>query len=255
MARALLTITLALATAACNQTSGTGSATRPVQTINQQQVTTMKIRITIDGTVLTATLAENATSRDFLSLLPLTLTLKDYAATEKISDLPRRLSTDGAPASMDPHTGDITYYAPWGNLAICQWTIVFFGSEHPRTHVNFIRRHRRMQRIALRALAEPVCVVPGMFKVPNDRCRARRLLVEKPKRIGLVYAVTVLIRDDVKLIDSSFAGSGNESFPNSGTALRLQRVGIVIPSIETADHVNVPGVGRPDAEYRTLHAL
>ena len=78
----------------------------------------MKIRITIDGTVLTATLAENATSRDFLSLLPLTLTLKDYAATEKISDLPRRLSTDGASASMDPYTGDITYYAPWGNLAI-----------------------------------------------------------------------------------------------------------------------------------------
>jgi hypothetical protein len=37
------------------------------------------------------------TSRDFAALLPLTLTLKDYAATEKISDLPKRLSTDGAP--------------------------------------------------------------------------------------------------------------------------------------------------------------
>jgi hypothetical protein len=116
MTRALLTITLA--TAACGQTSGNDSATRPVQTINQQQVTTMKIRITIDGTAVTATLADNPTSRDFLSLLPLTLSLKDYASTEKISDLPRQLSTDGAPAAMDPRTGDITYYAPWGNLAI-----------------------------------------------------------------------------------------------------------------------------------------
>ena len=78
----------------------------------------MKIRITSEGTPITATLADNATSRDFLSLLPLTLTLKDYASTEKISDLPRPLSTEGAAAAMDPHAGDITYYAPWGNLAI-----------------------------------------------------------------------------------------------------------------------------------------
>jgi hypothetical protein len=46
------------------------------------------------------------------------LTLEDYAATEKISDLPRRLSTEGAPAGSDPSIGDIAYYSPWGNLAI-----------------------------------------------------------------------------------------------------------------------------------------
>lgn len=78
----------------------------------------MKIRITIDGTPITATLEDNATARDFASLLPLTLTLEDYASTEKISDLPRRLSTEGAPAGADPDVGDIAYYAPWGNLAI-----------------------------------------------------------------------------------------------------------------------------------------
>ena len=54
----------------------------------------MKIRITIDGTLITATLENNVTARDFASLLPLTLTLKDYASTERISDLPRRLSTE-----------------------------------------------------------------------------------------------------------------------------------------------------------------
>jgi hypothetical protein len=78
----------------------------------------MKIRLTIDGKAITATLIDNPTSRDFLSLLPMTLTLEDYAATEKISYLPRKLSTTGAPAGIDPSVGDITYYAPWGNLAI-----------------------------------------------------------------------------------------------------------------------------------------
>jgi hypothetical protein len=79
---------------------------------------TMKIRIKVGGKTLTATLEDNATSRDFVSLLPFKLTLKDYAATEKISDLPRRLSQEGASAGSDPSIGAITYYSPWGNLAI-----------------------------------------------------------------------------------------------------------------------------------------
>jgi hypothetical protein len=32
--------------------------------------------------------------------------------------LARKLSTKGAPAGVDPDVGEITYYAPWGNLAI-----------------------------------------------------------------------------------------------------------------------------------------
>ena len=84
-----------------------------------QDTNTMKIRFTIDGKELaTATLLDNATARDFLTLLPLTVTLEDYAATEKITYLPRKLSTAGAPAGSDPSVGDIAYYAPWGNLAI-----------------------------------------------------------------------------------------------------------------------------------------
>jgi hypothetical protein len=84
-----------------------------------QETNTMKIRFAIDGKELaTATLMDNATTRDFLSLLPLTVTLEDYAATEKITYLPRKLSTAGAPGGSDPSVGDIAYYAPWGNLAI-----------------------------------------------------------------------------------------------------------------------------------------
>jgi hypothetical protein len=50
--------------------------------------------------------------------LSLALTLRDYALTEKISDLPRRLSTADAPEGVDPNVGDVAYYAAWGNLAI-----------------------------------------------------------------------------------------------------------------------------------------
>jgi len=78
----------------------------------------MKIQISAGNTVLTATMLDNATSRDFMSLLPITLTLSDYNGTEKVSDLPRKLSTQGAPSGSDPSVGDITLYAPWGNLAI-----------------------------------------------------------------------------------------------------------------------------------------
>lgn len=84
---------------------------------SSDQATVMKIRIQLGSTALVATLADNATSRDFISLLPLTVELTDYAATEKIADLPRKLSTQGAPAGSTPSRGDIAYYAPWGNLA------------------------------------------------------------------------------------------------------------------------------------------
>lgn len=78
----------------------------------------MKLRIILDGKTITATLNDSQTSRDFAALLPLTLKLKDYAGEEKISDLPERLSTANSPAGTAAKKGDITLYAPWGNLAI-----------------------------------------------------------------------------------------------------------------------------------------
>jgi hypothetical protein len=86
--------------------------------ISGQEASTMKIRLTFDGKAVHATLLDNATARDLLSLLPMTLTLEDYASTEKIGYPPRKLSTAGAPAGVDPSVSDIAYYAPWGNLAI-----------------------------------------------------------------------------------------------------------------------------------------
>jgi hypothetical protein len=78
----------------------------------------MTITLLSDDTELSTTLVDGEATQDFLALLPLELTLSDYRRTEKISDLPRRLSTAGAPAGHDPEVGDIAYYAPWGNLPI-----------------------------------------------------------------------------------------------------------------------------------------
>ena len=78
----------------------------------------MKIRITIGDTVLTATMADNASARDFISMMPFTLNMTDYNRIEKVSNLPRQLNTAGMPAGYDPSIGDITFYAPWGNIAI-----------------------------------------------------------------------------------------------------------------------------------------
>ena len=78
----------------------------------------MKIRMDVEGVTVTATLGDSRTARDFVALLPLTLTLTDYAETEKISDLPKKLSTAGAPRGTSASAGDIAYYAPWGNLAL-----------------------------------------------------------------------------------------------------------------------------------------
>lgn len=76
------------------------------------------IRISIGDIVLTGTLNDSKAAQDFANLLPLTLTLQDYNGTEKISDLPRKLSREGAPAGYQPSAGDIAFYAPWGNLAV-----------------------------------------------------------------------------------------------------------------------------------------
>jgi hypothetical protein len=84
----------------------------------RQESNTMKIRMTINGKSMTATLTDSPTTLDFIAMLPLTLKLDDYESTEKIAYLSKKLSTKSAPAGIDPDVGDITYYAPWGNLAI-----------------------------------------------------------------------------------------------------------------------------------------
>lgn len=76
------------------------------------------IHVIVGERTLLATLDDSPAARDFATLLPLDLTLSDYASAEKVADLPRSLTTEQAPPSYAARGGDITYYAPWGNLAI-----------------------------------------------------------------------------------------------------------------------------------------
>lgn len=78
----------------------------------------MDIRVTIDGQKVEATLNDSPAARDLASLLPLTLDLEDFHGTERIADPPRKLTTENAPEPQAPKTGDLTYYVPWGNLAL-----------------------------------------------------------------------------------------------------------------------------------------
>lgn len=77
-----------------------------------------QIKIKVGEHILTASLENHPASQDFIDMLPLQLTLEDYAGIEKVSQLPGRLNIEGRPAGHQAAIGDITYYAPWGNLAI-----------------------------------------------------------------------------------------------------------------------------------------
>ncbi len=98
----------------------------------------MKIRIVLEDRTLTGTLVDTPTARDFAALLPLTLTLTDYAATEKISDLPRKLSRESAPRGSirSPVTLPITRPGAISRSSTRLSDIP--GTDQPRRH-----RHRR----------------------------------------------------------------------------------------------------------------
>jgi hypothetical protein len=85
---------------------------------NNQEPTKMRIRMTSDGRAMTATRNDNPSARDFLSMLPLDLTIADFGGNEKIANLPRKLTEKGSGRFGAEQLYDLCYYAPWGNLAI-----------------------------------------------------------------------------------------------------------------------------------------
>lgn len=78
----------------------------------------MKIKIIFDKYEIVFELKSNATSDALFKTLPMEVEIKDYASMEKIFYPPGKLSEKGAPDGYKPKAGDITYYAPWGNIAI-----------------------------------------------------------------------------------------------------------------------------------------
>jgi hypothetical protein len=77
----------------------------------------VKIKVQVAGKTLTATLADNETARDFASVLPLTVSMKDLFGREKYADLPKALSEDG-PRQKKYTVGDIAYWSPDQQFAV-----------------------------------------------------------------------------------------------------------------------------------------
>ena len=84
---------------------------------SQQKPNSLKINITIGNRVITATMEDHATARDFLSRLPLNVTLNDYGGAEKIFYQNPALTTDGATRGNASSPGDNDLYIPWGKIA------------------------------------------------------------------------------------------------------------------------------------------
>lgn len=80
------------------------------------QIVGTVVRFTAGSTSVEVTIdQDNPAVRDFLSMLPLSLTLEEFAGREKIAYLPRELAHAGSPGS-NPEDGDLIYYIPWGNI-------------------------------------------------------------------------------------------------------------------------------------------
>jgi hypothetical protein len=109
-------VTLALGFTAYRAAGGTSVSTANAQT-SATTATSTKIRLRIRGRTLTATVARNATARDFVSLLPLTLRMSDLFGREKAGPLAHALARGGRPR----HTysaGDIICWSPGPDVAV-----------------------------------------------------------------------------------------------------------------------------------------
>jgi hypothetical protein len=77
----------------------------------------MKINITLGDKRLTASFADNETARDFVSILPMKMSMKDLFGREKYGDLPKALSKKSS-SKTRYDVGDIAYWSPSNQIAI-----------------------------------------------------------------------------------------------------------------------------------------
>ena len=84
-----------------------------------EEIANARIKLTVNGNEeVFANLEDNVASREFLEMLPLTLTFEDFNNTEKIANIPSELNVEGLPSGYTPAVGDLAYYAPWGNISV-----------------------------------------------------------------------------------------------------------------------------------------
>jgi hypothetical protein len=84
-----------------------------------QEPSGMRVRLTFNDQSMIASLYDNPSARDFVSILPRdNLTIDNYGSNEKITYLPRKLTEEGSGPFGNEAPGDLCYFAPWGNLAL-----------------------------------------------------------------------------------------------------------------------------------------
>ena len=99
---------------ALTRTAAAQEAT-PARATPEPDMGETRVRFTTSDAEIIVRIADNPTSRDFVSMLPLTLEFEDLNAMEKISYLPRELTSEGSTGGP-PSNGDLIYFVPWGNL-------------------------------------------------------------------------------------------------------------------------------------------
>jgi hypothetical protein len=99
------------------QSKARGASTPNPERGFSQRSHNMKINIRIGGKILTASLADNPTARDFVSVLPLNVSMNDLFGREKYGDLPKALSQQG-PRTNRYEVGDIAYWSPDHQFAV-----------------------------------------------------------------------------------------------------------------------------------------
>jgi hypothetical protein len=85
--------------------------------VTGQVASATRVRITVAGKSIVATLADSVAARDFASLLPLTLAMNDLFRREKFAPLPRAISEQGK-RTNDYAVGTIGYWPPGPDVAI-----------------------------------------------------------------------------------------------------------------------------------------
>ena len=105
----------AILIATCGAATVTGAQTMKNEGLKESG--SMKIRLRVNDKIITATMIDSKTTRDFISLLPLTLTMNDLFRREKYAHIPKAIST-AEKRSFTYEVGDIIYWSPGPDVAI-----------------------------------------------------------------------------------------------------------------------------------------
>ncbi len=101
-------------------TNAASARNLPVDTVREntdEDGRRMGIRLSFGGQEAMAIPDNHPASRDFLSLLPLTLTFEDDNGTENRL-FAQKAEYSGFSLRCKPSAGTFAYYAPWGNPAV-----------------------------------------------------------------------------------------------------------------------------------------